>query len=335
MTLTSDVARREPSPTVPSRYRSDEKRSARLGKVLRLFAGVRELDEELMQRLAEGFMQKDELGAELARAMRLPAGHPERVTMAQFQTASADGIAAVADPPPALRAFFDVVDSVPDWVDWDLVEEGGRVVRSLGQNAADVLMQLSLLGGYRFGGPHRPARRDRRTRRRHDATATGGDAEVDGGGRPAAQHASRRRGIPADPARARHARPRQRDLHPALGRRPMGRADQPERPGRDAGAVQRRAGAGVARLGCPDHSGGVTGRDAPVEVHRLAHGRRRRLAGGYREGAAPAQLPHPDRAGRHQRGRPATGAVHRRGHRTTCTSTGSPASDDGRHASGC
>lgn len=153
MTLTSDVARHEPSPAVPSRYRSDEKRSARLGKVLRHFAGVKKLDEELMQRLAEGFMQKDELGADLARAMRLPAGHPERVTMAQFQAASTDGIAAVDDPPRALRAFFDVVDTEPDWVDWDLVEEGGRVVRSLGQNAADVLMQLSLLGGYRFGGP--------------------------------------------------------------------------------------------------------------------------------------------------------------------------------------
>ncbi|MGH3474608.1 MAG: oxygenase MpaB family protein [Aeromicrobium sp.] len=153
MTVTSDVFRHESLPTVPSRYRSDEKRSMRLGKVLRHFAGVKELDEQLMERLAEGFMQKDELGAELARAMRLPADHPERVTMAQFQLASAEGIAAIDDPPPALRAFFDVVDSVPDWVDWDLVEEGGRVGRRLGQNAADVLMQLSLLGGYRFGGP--------------------------------------------------------------------------------------------------------------------------------------------------------------------------------------
>ena len=153
MTSTSDVARHVPSPTVPSRYRADEKRSTRLGKVLRHFAGVKELDEGLMQRLAEGFMQKDELGAELARAMRLRADHPDRVTMAQLQLAIAEGIAAVDDPPPALVAFFDVVDTVPDWVDWELVEEGGRVVRHLGQNAADVLMQLSLLGGYRFGGP--------------------------------------------------------------------------------------------------------------------------------------------------------------------------------------
>jgi mpaB/rubber oxygenase-like protein len=146
-------AARVSAPGVPSRYRSDEKRSARLGRVLRHFAGVRELDEQLMQRLAEGFLRKDELGAELARAMRLPVDDPERVTMPQLQLAIADGIAAVDDPPPALRFFFDVVDTVPEWVDWALVEEGGRVGRRLGQNAADVLLQLSLLGGYRFGGP--------------------------------------------------------------------------------------------------------------------------------------------------------------------------------------
>ena len=140
-------------PTVPSRYRSDEKRSARLGWVLKRAAGVRELDEQLMDRLARGFMEKDELGAELARAMRLPADDPERVTRDQLETAIDHGLAAVDDPPQALRRFFDVVDTVPDWVDWDLVEEGGRVVRRLGQNAADVLLQLSLLGGYRFGGP--------------------------------------------------------------------------------------------------------------------------------------------------------------------------------------
>jgi hypothetical protein len=153
MTLPTDVARHDPSPTFPTRYRSDEERSVRLGKVLRLFAGVKELDEELMDRLGRGFMQKDELGAELARAMRLPADDPERVTMAQLQSAITDGIASLDDPPQALRSFFDVVDAVPDWVDWDLVEEGGRVSRRLGQNAADVLTQLSLLGGYRFGGP--------------------------------------------------------------------------------------------------------------------------------------------------------------------------------------
>ena len=55
--------------------------------------------------------------------------------------------------PDALRRFLDEVTTVPAWVDWDLVEAGAAVQRRLGQNAADVLLQLSLVGGYRFGGP--------------------------------------------------------------------------------------------------------------------------------------------------------------------------------------
>ena len=49
--------------------------------------------------------------------------------------------------------FFEHVGEVPDWVDWDLVAEGAKVYRRFGSNAADILTVLSLLGGYRFGGP--------------------------------------------------------------------------------------------------------------------------------------------------------------------------------------
>ncbi|MEV0949758.1 oxygenase MpaB family protein [Promicromonospora sp. NPDC050249] len=55
--------------------------------------------------------------------------------------------------PDPLRHLLDEVTTVPDWVDWDLVEEGAAVQRRLGQNSDDVLLQLSLVGGYRFGGP--------------------------------------------------------------------------------------------------------------------------------------------------------------------------------------
>ena len=154
MTITSPVTTAPGSmPSVPSRYRAAPERSARLGRVLRRVARVREIDEQLMERIAHGFMQRDELGAALAGAMRLPAGDPERVTMDQLRRAIAEGVDAVEDAPPALRSFFEHVETVPSWVDWHLVEEGARVNRRLGQNAADVLLQLSLLGGYRFGGP--------------------------------------------------------------------------------------------------------------------------------------------------------------------------------------
>ncbi|MDN7121111.1 DUF2236 domain-containing protein [Nocardioides sp. ChNu-153] len=137
----------------PTRFRSAPERARRLGRTLRLAAGVRELDEQLMARIGVALRQQDEVGARLAAAMRRPAGDPERVTMRAFRTALADGVDAVPDAPPALREFFAHVSATPGWVDLDLVEEGAATYLRLGQNAADVLLQLSLIGGYRFGGP--------------------------------------------------------------------------------------------------------------------------------------------------------------------------------------
>lgn len=138
---------------IPTRYRAAEKRGVRLGRPLRVAARIRDVDEDLLERLGRGFMETDDLGGRLAKAMRLPATDPNRVTMSDFRTALDDGIDAVPDAPPPLREFFDVVETVPAWVDWDLLEEGARVFRRLGQNSLDILTQLSLIGGYRFGGP--------------------------------------------------------------------------------------------------------------------------------------------------------------------------------------
>jgi hypothetical protein len=137
----------------PSRFREAEARGRRLGRPLRLAARVRALDEELMDRIGEKMLTRDELGARLADAMRLRAGDPGRVTMDDFRTALYDGIAAVDDPAPALVEFFEAVSRVPEWVDWDLLARGARAYRRFGQNAADILVVLSLIGGYRFGGP--------------------------------------------------------------------------------------------------------------------------------------------------------------------------------------
>lgn len=149
----------------PKRFRSAEERGAKIGRVLRVAAGVGRVDEALLDEMGRRMMTRDELAADLVRAMRRPAGdgNPgrdgnsagdgDRVTMAQFRTALAEGTEKVPGAPPALRRFFDVVEQVPEWVDWDEIERGGRAIRRLGQTADDVLLQLSLIGGYRFGGP--------------------------------------------------------------------------------------------------------------------------------------------------------------------------------------
>lgn len=137
----------------PTRFRAAEERNARIGRPLRLVAGVRETDPAMLEQIAVGFGQRDELGARLAAAMRKRPDDPERVSMAQFRTALADGVDAVPGAAPALREFLEVASHDPAWLDRGLVEEGARAFRRFGRNAADALLQLSLIGGYRFGGP--------------------------------------------------------------------------------------------------------------------------------------------------------------------------------------
>jgi hypothetical protein len=131
---------------IPSRHREAESRGARLGAPLRRFGGVSaEVDERLIDRLGAALLERDEPAAALAQAIRMRA-----VTQPQLRAALRG---ESDDAPPALREFMTLVNEVPDWVDWDKVDRGARLLRRMGPNAHDVLEQLSLVGGYRFGGP--------------------------------------------------------------------------------------------------------------------------------------------------------------------------------------
>ena len=138
----------------PTRFREAEERSRRLGRTLKLVAGVDELDEQLMDRLGRGYLERDELGDRLARAMRLRSGEPGAVSRRQLDQALQTGSAGLPeDTPQILRDYIARLEDTPEWVDWDRIERGQKAYLRLGQNAADILLQLSLIGGYRFGGP--------------------------------------------------------------------------------------------------------------------------------------------------------------------------------------
>ncbi|MFI0237885.1 oxygenase MpaB family protein [Streptomyces sp. NPDC016845] len=129
-------------------------RPLRLLRLLRISRG--RVDDRLLATIGERLTARDETAAALAHAMRpTDTAHSDRVTMRQFRRALADGIDSVPDAPTPLRDFFASVDPVPDWVDFDLIDEGGRVARRFGRSAADVLLQLALIGSYRFDGPPR------------------------------------------------------------------------------------------------------------------------------------------------------------------------------------
>jgi hypothetical protein len=152
--VTPDVRPRTAAlPVHPGRFLAAPERNKRLAAPLGLVTGVRELDPALVDRIGRRMFARDEPGARLAGAMRRERDDPERVTMAQFRAALADGPDAVPGAPAALREFFAVVEREPEWLDRALLERGARVFRRFGRSRDDVLLQLSLIGGYRFGGP--------------------------------------------------------------------------------------------------------------------------------------------------------------------------------------
>lgn len=118
-----------------------------------MIAGVGEIDEALMDRIGTAYFAADEPGARLAQAMRTRVGHPGRISRTQLATGLERGSQAIAGAAPALSDFVGMLEDTPAWVDWDRVARGQRAYLRFGQNAADVLLQLSLIGGYRFGGP--------------------------------------------------------------------------------------------------------------------------------------------------------------------------------------
>ena len=56
------------------------------------------------------------------------------------------------DAPEPLREFFTDVETVPDWVDWELMRMGQRAMRRGGADGMYVARDVSLLGGYQFSG---------------------------------------------------------------------------------------------------------------------------------------------------------------------------------------
>ncbi len=69
-----------------------------------------------------------------------------------FDLALREGIAGVPDAPRPLREFFETVEAIPTWVDWDKVHRGQRALRASGADGLSIARDVALLGGYQFSG---------------------------------------------------------------------------------------------------------------------------------------------------------------------------------------
>lgn len=104
----------------------------------------------MADRLGRFLLEGDPLGDALARDIL--AGAPRE----PFETALAKGIDAVPNPSPALRAFFEAVDRVPDWVDPRKLRLGARTYQRTGQSMMFVLSAWSLMNGYHSSAAVKP-----------------------------------------------------------------------------------------------------------------------------------------------------------------------------------
>lgn len=69
-----------------------------------------------------------------------------------FYRALANGIDSIPDAPAPLRDFFNEIERVPDWVDWELLDEGVRFHHRIGLAGPYILRDLALMGGYLLSG---------------------------------------------------------------------------------------------------------------------------------------------------------------------------------------
>jgi hypothetical protein len=105
-----------------------------------------------VDRLVRYFFEVDAPGDSAVEAIAsLPQGHGWRV----LNQALDQGIDAVRAPEP-LRAFFAQVDRVPAWVDWEVMDRAGELLRRAGPLGGIVLGAKSLVHGYASPAGNKP-----------------------------------------------------------------------------------------------------------------------------------------------------------------------------------
>jgi len=121
-------------------------------RAIALMWGITSPSRQEWDRMGESLTVGDAAMDELLAWMR-SSGISQ--TRPMFEQAMTEGVANLADAPEPLRAFFAQVEATPDWVDWDKVRRGQRVLRAGGADGVYLARDVSLLGGYQLSGPNR------------------------------------------------------------------------------------------------------------------------------------------------------------------------------------
>jgi hypothetical protein len=131
---------------IPSRHRVDRAKARQLLGALRLLLPEgADPDAARWQAMGEAFMHGD---APMDRLVEWMFAQGMRDSRALFEQALERGIAALPQAPAPLREFFERYERLPQWLDADLLREGGEVFRRGGPDAVYVGRDVALIGGY-------------------------------------------------------------------------------------------------------------------------------------------------------------------------------------------
>jgi ER-bound oxygenase mpaB/B'/Rubber oxygenase, catalytic domain len=142
---------RTPSSAIPNRHPDKRAQAPLLGPLGKLL-GIAPASDAQWRAIGEALTRGDEPMDELVEWM-YSAGMD--VTRPLFDKALADGVHAVPDAPEPLRAFFDGVEAVPSWVDWDRIRLGERAFQRSGIDGVYLARCVPFLGGFAVSGINR------------------------------------------------------------------------------------------------------------------------------------------------------------------------------------
>ncbi|TLX79491.1 DUF2236 domain-containing protein [Pseudomonas nicosulfuronedens] len=138
---------------LPTRHGADLSRARRTAAPIKRFLKAPcEPDAATWQTIGELLMVGDApMDALVAWMFDIGLGSGMRL----YEQALNQGITAIRDAPPALTDFFARVDTAPDWVDPQRLDEGARACGLSGLTGMRVLRDLGLLAGYQASGINR------------------------------------------------------------------------------------------------------------------------------------------------------------------------------------
>jgi hypothetical protein len=110
----------------------------------------------LADKVASHFFQVDPTADRLNELLSTAQGESKRALWRMRDLALEHGIDAVENPPAPLRAFFEQVEDVPIWLDWERLDLGCRTHLRCGLICGVVLACCSLPLAYRAAGGNKP-----------------------------------------------------------------------------------------------------------------------------------------------------------------------------------